>query len=440
MPDSLQIAIHNTTPSPTAYAYITGLALQHSSSRVFLQSNGHTLYFPSSPSSTGTPLAVDCAIPLSAPGTTTSVTIPQLAGGRLYISVDAKLTFLLNPGPALVEPSVLNPSDPNAEVNFGFVEFTLNEAQLFANISYVDFAPAVPLALALTTTSGPTQTVTGIPTTGLQEVAQGLRQQAKVDGRPWDKLIVERNGTPFRVLAPTHAGAVGASFEGYYEPYVERVWEHYSTASTSNSNTTNVLSIDTQAAAGVVHGRVNPSGQLELGAESFAKPTTADIFSCNSGPFTTGPSAVRNAIIPRLAAGFVRSSLLTESTQPGTPDAFYKEAVTDHYARVVHEANTDGKGYAFAYDDVQVTGGGDLSGKVEAGDPQLLTVTVGGGGVGAATAAKATAGVVQQNVGGPEREQKQDQGNATGAAPRQEPHQHHGLRAHLDGLAQKILR
>lgn len=38
----------------------------------------------------------------------------------------------------------------------------------------------------------------------------------------------------------------------------------------------------------------------------------------------------------------------------------------------------DGKGYAFAYDDVQPDGGADQSGKVNDGHPRLFTVTVGG--------------------------------------------------------------
>ena len=53
----------------------------------------------------GTALAVNCAIPLAA-GASKTITIPQIAGGRVWFSYDSKLTFLLNPGPALVEPSV----------------------------------------------------------------------------------------------------------------------------------------------------------------------------------------------------------------------------------------------------------------------------------------------------------------------------------------------
>ncbi|KAL2215424.1 hypothetical protein M432DRAFT_127320 [Thermoascus aurantiacus ATCC 26904] len=66
-------------------------------------------------------LEVDCAISLGALGTTTTITIPYLAGGRIWFSQDSRLTFFLNPGPALVEPSVLNTFDPNRNIHWDFV-------------------------------------------------------------------------------------------------------------------------------------------------------------------------------------------------------------------------------------------------------------------------------------------------------------------------------
>jgi hypothetical protein len=147
MPSSLQVALHNDSTTDQIWAHITGISLQQNQGqRCLLKPDGKSLYFPQEPPSIGTPLAEDCAIPLGAPGNTVTVTIPQIAGGRIWIARGKKLTFLLNPGPALVEPSVLNPSDPNADVDFAFAEFTLNDAQLYANISYVDMAPALSRA------------------------------------------------------------------------------------------------------------------------------------------------------------------------------------------------------------------------------------------------------------------------------------------------------
>ncbi|GAB7366894.1 hypothetical protein MBLNU230_g1255t1 [Neophaeotheca triangularis] len=369
MPDSLRIALKNDSETENVYVYITGIAIQHNGQRCFIKANAKDLYFPQDVSAIGTQLAEDCAIPLGKPGETKHVTIPQIAGGRLWITMNSKLTFLLNPGPALVEPSVLNPSDPNAGVNFGFVEFTLNDAQLYANISYVDFVPRVPIAISLQQASGQVQRVAGMAPDGLDRLAESMKQQAQQDGKPWDKLIVRHDKKNLRVLNATHGGAVGGSFDGYFEPYVEEVWQKYASGAQ--------MQIDTQAGPGVLNGSVK-GNELDIGGEKFQKPNTADILGCNSGPFTTGSSPVRNAIIPRLAAAFVRSTLHEVERHPSQPETFYNHPITNHYARLVHEHNLDRKGYAFAYDDVQPDEGEDQSGKVNAGDPELFTISIGG--------------------------------------------------------------
>ncbi|KAI8965327.1 glycoside hydrolase family 64 protein [Daldinia sp. FL1419] len=374
MPKSLKVALKNNSDSNQVYAYITGIALQHKGQRCFLKADGEGLYFPQNPPRIGSPLTEDCAIVLGAPGNTVTVTIPQMAGGRIWFSRDSKLTFLLNPGPGLVEPSVLNPTDPNANVDFGFCEFTLNDAQLYANISYVDFIARLPIGISLERANGQVQSVAGMAPDGVDRIAEELREQAKKDGRPWDKLIVNRGGRILRVLNATHGGAVRANFGGYYEPYVDEVWEHY----LAKQKEGQVLKINTQAAPGILSAEFVSNGEVKIGDEKFGKPNSADIFGCNSGPFTTGPSPTRNAIIPRLAAAFVRTALLETHEHPSQPHTFYKRDPTNHYARLVHEHNVEGKGYAFAYDDVQPDGGDDQSGKVNAGDPVLFTVTVGG--------------------------------------------------------------
>ncbi|PSR81772.1 hypothetical protein BD289DRAFT_347893, partial [Coniella lustricola] len=371
MPDSLDIQLQNHTGSDQVWAYITGIAISNGQ-RVLLKANGKDLYYPQQVSHIGSPLAEDCAIPLGPPGNTVSVHIPQIAGGRIWFACENKLQFLLNPGPALVEPSVLNPSDPNANTSFCFAEFTLNNDQLYANISYVDFVSRLPTALTLETASGDVQRVAGMAHDGIDRLCEGLREQARRDGRPWDKLIVQPpgGGEVLRVLNPTHGDAVGASFAGYYEDYVDEVWQRYRH---------HELHINTQAGPGVVQGRVNGRDELVFGGqEAFGKPTTADILGCNSGPFTTGPSPYRNSVIPRLAAAFQRSALGEHDHHPSGPTTFYRREPTNHYCRLVHEVNLDGKGYGFAYDDVTEDGGEDQSGKVNAGDPKTFIVAVGG--------------------------------------------------------------
>jgi hypothetical protein len=369
---TLNIALQNETNSSNVYAYITGLAINNSYSVFLLQSDGVTPYYPSSPSSNGSQLAMNCAIALGAPGNTRIVTIPQLAGARVWFSVNSPLTFLLNPGPGLVEPSVTNPSDPNINSYWDFCELTFNSFQVFANITYVDFV-SLPISLTLTNTSGDTQHVSGMPSNGLDTICAGLRAQDASDHAGWSNLVVTSNGTNLRALSPNNGIVMNNSlFSGYYDSYVNAVWSKYSNAT---------LTIDTQAFWGSVNGEVSNETLIFSGIGSWKKPSTADIFNCSSGAFSNTAGEIGN-IAARLCAGFNRSTLLLDNNEPDDedPSTYYQTSPTNHYSRIVHAANLDGRGYAFPYDDVHPTNGEDLSGSVADSSPQLLTVTVGGNG------------------------------------------------------------
>lgn len=262
---------------------------------------------------------------------------------------------------------------------------------------------------------------------GLAKLVQGLHEQTRREHRPWDKLVVKgSDGRDLRVLNATHGNAVGANFDGHYESFVEEVWQKYSSGPR--------MKVNTQAGPGVLEGHVNHKGELVIGDEIFHKPSTADILGCNSGPFTTGPSASRNAIIPRLAAGFIRSTLLATEHHPSDPSTFYKQDPTNHYARLVHEVNLDGKGYAFAYDDVQPDGGEDQSGKVNAGDPVLFTVTVGGNSAAAGHEQHHGQQRAYERPAPPPPQEAQPQQH-----PPQEGQQEGGLRDKVRGLKERFL-
>ncbi|KAK5701874.1 hypothetical protein LTR97_004692 [Elasticomyces elasticus] len=371
----LQVQLQNRTNSSTVYAYITGQAINHNNAIFLLQADAKTPYYPPNPSSTGSKLAVNVSIPLGAPGNSVTATIPQLAGGRIWFSIGAPLIFTVNPGPGLVEPSIFNPADPNHNTNFGFAEFTFNSAQVFVNISYVDFV-GPPVSLTLLDTAGATQHVSGLPANGIQTIANGLTAQTQKDGRRWSSLIVNDNaGKLLRILSPNSGILLNPTwFQTYYTDYVNQVYSQYSTRP---------LTVNTQASFGNVNGQVGSLGNLNFGSGGlFAKPTSADIFSCSTGPFATGQNGETNTIIPRLAAAFNRSTLLLTNTVPNGEKLaqYYTNPITNHYARIVHAANLDGKGYAFPYDDVVPDGGAGQEGALFSYSPTLLTVAVGGNG------------------------------------------------------------
>lgn len=369
---TLHIKLVNHSGTHNSHAYITGQAIDNNNALVLLQSDGKTAYYPTSPSATQSALAQDCAIPLGPPGSTRTITIPHIAGGRLWFVREGKLTFYLNPGPALVEPSSSNPSDPNYNLFWDFCEFTWNSAQLYVNITYVDFV-SLPIALALTNTSGATQSVEGLPRHGLNAICTALKSQNAKDNAGWDKLIVTKDGVNLRAVSPNNGIVLNPGlFNNYYKPYVEQVWSKY-------TNTT--LTVDTQAAAGQVAAKVTNGSLTFADNISFTQPSTADIFSNSSGAFAVSGDPTKDAITARLAAAFNRSTLLLDTLQPDNEQVaqYYQNPVTNHYARICHETTLGGRGYAFPYDDVAPSNGADQSGSVFDSNPKLLTVTLGGG-------------------------------------------------------------
>jgi len=101
------------------------------------------------------------------------------------------------------------------------------------------------------------------------------------------------------------------------------VWSRYSSQP---------LTINTQASYGNVAGQVNNNVlSYENNTITFQKPTARDIFGCSTGPFATGSNGETNAIIPRLAAAFNRSTLLVASEHPNkvAPGQYYQNPVTN---------------------------------------------------------------------------------------------------------------
>ncbi|KAG6028112.1 hypothetical protein E4U40_001156 [Claviceps sp. LM458 group G5] len=376
---TLNIVLRNETGAGQLYAHITG---QDDHGVVLLRSDGKTAYRPSSPGTTLQPLSEDCAIAVGSPGSSRTIAIPRIFGARIWFCLNRPLNFFINPGPALVEPSATNPSDTNYDLDWGFCELTWNQYELYANISYVDFV-SLPISMQLQTGNGTIKTVPGMPHDGLERVCAKLTAQGHRDGKGWDRLVIKSpSGRNKRALSP-NAGNVlfNGLFDGYYRGYVDAVWDKY---------TSEDLVVNTQFKWGDAVGRVNPqdgtltfssSSSSSAGMGSFAKPEARDIFSCSTGPFAAGQgvSEERLNVGARLAAALNRSTLLVNGRQPEgeTVGSYYREEVTNHYARVCHEVSVQGRGYAFPYDDVGSSGGVDQSGFVNDSDPQVLTISVG---------------------------------------------------------------
>lgn len=373
MTDSLQIVLRNNTDAPTVYAHITGTS---DAGLFMLSADGVTPYSPPSPAAGATmqPVGADCAINIGGPGSEKTVTIPRIYGGRVWFCKNSPLNFFINAGPALVEPSPTNTTDANYQLDWGFCEMTLNQSELYINVSYVDFV-SLPVSLKLENQSGAVRSVAGMPADGLDKVCQGLIAQGAKDNAGWEQLVVkDKDGKNLRALSPNTAGVLHPGLmKDYYTAYVDQVWAKY-----ENED----LTVNTQFTWGDAKGRVS-NGKLvfENGVGAMDKPSTADIFSCNSGPFGHGQGVSDEMlnIGARVSAALNRSTLLIDNVQPqGEKVAnYYQNDVTNHYSRICHEVALQGRGYAFPYDDVGAAGGEDQSGFLNDPQPKLLTIAVG---------------------------------------------------------------
>jgi len=307
--------------------------------------------------------APDASITGPANGQTMTLRMPKFSG-RVYFSYGQKLVFKLTTG-GLVQPAVQNPSDPNVNILFNWTEYTLNDSGLWINSTQVDMFSA-PYAVGVKNTSGTVKNTGHLKTGGYAGFFNALK------GQPggWANLIKTRSdGTILRALAPGHGIEAGALPSTVMDDYVNRVWTKYSTS------TLTVTPFADQPAVkyyGRVSGNVmnftNTSGAV---VTSFQKPDSDSIFGCYK--LLDAPNdLVRGPISRTLCAGYNRSTLLTNSSQPDTSSTgFYQDVVTNHYARKIHAQMADGKAYAFAFDDV-----GNYESLVNDSNPQTAYITL----------------------------------------------------------------
>ncbi|MFJ1656661.1 glycoside hydrolase family 64 protein [Streptomyces sp. NPDC088337] len=306
--------------------------------------------------------APDASIPGPAAGQSATIRIPKFSG-RIYFSYGRKLDFRLTTG-GLVQPAVQNPSDPNHDILFNWSEYTLNDAGLWLNSTQVDMFSA-PYSVGVRRADGGTVTTGRLKPGGYHAVFDALRAQSG-----WGGLIQTRSdGTVLRALAPGHGMENGDLPGNVMDDYVDRVWQKYA------GTTLTVTPFGDQPdiryygrVSGDVMNFTDASGAV---VTSFQKPDADSVFGCHK--LLDAPNdTVRGPISRTLCAAFNRSTLLVNSEQPDASAAnFYQDAVTNHYARAIHDRMADSKAYAFAFDDV-----GNQESLVHDGDPQQAYLTL----------------------------------------------------------------
>ncbi|MEU5323819.1 glycoside hydrolase family 64 protein [Streptomyces sp. NPDC021056] len=307
--------------------------------------------------------APDASIPGPAAGQSKTIRMPKFSG-RVYFSYGQKLDFRLTTG-GLVQPAVQNPSDPNRNILFNWSEYTLNDSGLWLNSTQVDMFSA-PYAVGVQRSDGTTINTGHLKSGGYNAVLNGLRAQSG----GWAGLVQSRpDGTVLRALSPAYGLETGALPTSVLDNYINRVWQKYATTTLTVTPFTDQP--NTKYFGRVSGGVMNFTNSAGATVTSFQKPDASSVFGCHK--LLDAPNdQVRGPISRTLCAGFNRSTLLTNPNQPDTSSAaFYQDAVTNHYARVIHDRMADGKAYAFAFDDV-----GNHESLVHDGNPQQAYLTL----------------------------------------------------------------
>ncbi|GAA3494731.1 glycoside hydrolase family 64 protein [Streptomyces prasinosporus] len=307
--------------------------------------------------------APDASMAGPAAGRSMTIRIPKFSG-RIYFSYGRKLVFGLAAG-GLVQPAVQNPTDPNRNILFNWSEYTLNDSGLWLNSTQVDMFSA-PYSVGVQRADGSTASTGRLRPGGYHGFFDALR------GRPggWAGLIQTRSdGTVLRALSPLYGVETGALPASVMDDYVDRVWRKYTTSTLTVTPFADQPGVKYYGrVSGDVMHFTNGAGAV---VTSFQKPDASSVFGCHRR-LDAPNDQVRGPISRTLCAGFNRSTLLVNPHQPdsGTAD-FYRDAVTNHYARAVHAQMADGKAYAFAFDDV-----GHHESLVHDGDPRQALLTL----------------------------------------------------------------
>ncbi|WP_186438257.1 beta-1,3-glucanase family protein [Cohnella terricola] len=217
------------------------------------------------------------------------VSTPAISSGRMFLSVGSPMYIkVYNDGYA--GPDINNPTDPNNDIIWDFIEFTLDAGGYHGNTTRVD-AFGFPITHRLICADGYDRTV------GETETRDALFAAYQNEVPAEFKTLVQ---APYRIVAPAKGGfKASGPYGNYFDSYVNQVW--------------------------------NKPGP---------KPTTQDVL--------LGIGAASN---PQDCAALNRG-VYGDPAHWTDPNYYYKSAPSNFYSKFWHDHSIDGLSYGFCYDDV----------------------------------------------------------------------------------------
>ncbi len=298
-----------------------------------------------------------------------SVTIPPINSARLLLSVGSPMYIQVNQDVngniGYAGANIDNPSDPNINVTFDFMEMAIVPTTgFYGNTTRVDQF-GFPVTLRLQGLGGYDQTVGETATRASLISAWSSSVPAQFQG------LAQAPYSPYRIVAPAHGSfGTGGANATYLDSYIQGLWSKYASQTLTFTDQQGTFT------GHVVNGQFQfTDGQ---GTYIIARaPTTQEALLGNGvlndatgqTPGTAGYDKQLQIQAQMCAA--INRHIVENPAQWSTPSAFYASPANS-YSKFWHDHALNGLSYGFAYDDV-----GGFSSSLHTAAPTVATVTVG---------------------------------------------------------------
>ena len=270
-------------------------------------------------------------------------------GGPLYLRVDESTG-------ALVQPDPSNPSDPNVQVIYDWIEFALDAAGFHGNTTCVDQF-GMPVTLTVLERGTPARTLGPV---GIQESRSSVFKAWRATVPEPFRNLEEPQGR--RILAPAHSpGYATGGCKDYFEASLASLWKRYASEPIVLTPDEGTFTGRVEADGRLVFTRAGDSARYAIGR----RPTTTEVFLC-SGVLAEG-TPLEKVLGSQLAALLNRN--VNDPLTWRSPAGYYRQPPFNEYARFWHQHSLEGKAYGFPYDDVN-----DQSPSLATPDPMEIQV------------------------------------------------------------------
>ncbi|MCG8538932.1 MAG: beta-1,3-glucanase family protein [Clostridia bacterium] len=287
------------------------------------------------------------------------VSLPEITSGRMFISIGSPMYIKVNMAAdgrtGFAGPDLNNPTDPNQNLYFDWIEFTIDQYGYHGNTTRVDQF-SFPLTTRLLAANGYDRIV------GENKSRESIFKAFEAEVPDKFKTLIQ---APYRIVAPGKGEfGPGGMYSNYFDSYVDEVWNYYRT---------NELIFTCEA--GTFRGRVQGDdfvfskngGPYNL--YIHGKPSTINVLE-GSGNLAAGSSDEK--VVQAQICAALNRHMMYDPANWGNSDYFYRGEPANLYAKFWHDHSIDGLAYGFCYDDVR-----NYSTLLEHPDPEALVITIG---------------------------------------------------------------